>query len=89
MTYMKPKVPNKPCVRSLIRDISDEQAAAIIEEYKAGTAPEDIVSAEIYEERLSLCRDCKHLNRGVCVKSGAYVEARAYRCGKHCPVGLF
>lgn len=86
---IKPKMPNKPCVRCLIRDISDEQAARIIEEYKMDTAPEDIAPPELYEERLSICRDCKWLNTGVCVKCGAYVEARAYRTGKHCPMELF
>lgn len=89
MTYLKPKVPNKPCVRCLIRELSDEQAARIIEAYKDATAPEETVSPDGYEERLSFCRDCKWLNTGVCVKSGAYVEARAYRSGNHCPVGLF
>lgn len=86
---LKPKVPNKPCVRCLIRDISDGQAAGIIEEYKKNTPPGEVVPDEVYEERLSVCRDCKWLNMGVCVKCGAYVEARAYRSGKHCPLELF
>lgn len=89
MTYIKHKAPNKPCVRCLIREISNEQAAKIIDDYKNSTSPEDIAPPKQYEERLSICRDCKWLNTGVCIKSGAYVEARAYRLSKNCPVGLF
>lgn len=63
-------------------------AMKIIDEYKKATAPEEIVEESMYKKRLSMCMDCKYLNQGVCIKCGAYVEARMYRKSGRCPLNI-
>lgn len=58
-----------------------------IQEYQKSVPATLRTNDIIYEERLSICKDCKWLNQGTCQKCGAYVEARAYCKDAHCPLG--
>lgn len=78
------------CKRCLLRELSgQDQALKIINEYKEHTSESDRATNELYEQRLSLCKSCKYLNQGTCIKKGAYVEAFCYREKEHCPVCVF
>lgn len=78
------------CKRCLLRELTGvENTLKIIEEYKLSTVLEEKISSSEYEERLSICKDCKHLSLGTCLKKGIYVEAFAYRKNNHCSIDLF
>lgn len=78
------------CKRCLLREMSgQEQALRIIEEYKSNTSNDEAVSVKQYESRLDICKSCKFLNQGTCLKKGAYVEAFCYRQTEGCPLKLF
>ncbi len=89
ISLRKPPVNGKPCIRCLIDKIDDETAAGIVSEYKTATPKEEMAGEELYNKRLQVCLDCKHLVKGVCLKSGFYVEARMYRKSGCCPLKLF
>ena len=82
---------NKPiCKRCLLRDLSGrEQAIKSIDEYKKKVPASEIASEELYEYRLSQCKECKYLSYGTCLKNGAYVEAFCYKEKERCPVCVF
>ncbi len=44
---------------------------------KAGT--------DLYEKRLSICKQCDKLLEGTCIGCGCYVELRAAVNSNHCP----
>lgn len=78
----------KPCIRCLIAQTDNKAAVKIIEDYQKSTSPDDVAEHSLYLERLSVCKDCKYLNMGVCTKCGAYVEARLYRKSGKCPLNI-
>lgn len=43
------------------------------------------VDDDLYEKRLSNCRQCENLISGMCLKCGCYVEIRALLKDKSCP----
>lgn len=46
----------------------------------------DIKSPDVlYEERLSICKECDMLLAGMCRKCGCYVELRAAVTKNYCP----
>lgn len=57
----------------------------MIEKYKEAIKEADRVPAGIYEERLSVCKECDKLNEGTCGACGCYVELRALAKGGKCP----
>lgn len=57
----------------------------MIEKYKSAIKKEDKVSEEIYENRLSICKDCEKLYDGTCSACGCYVELRALAEISRCP----
>lgn len=79
----------KPCIRCLLDPVDDAAAREIVKEYQQAVPIDERADETLYRERLSVCLDCKYLRKGVCLKSGFYVEARLYRKSGRCPVGLF
>lgn len=75
------------CKRCLIKDLNDSDKIKAINDFKLSVPIEETVSSTTYEERLSICLDCKWLNMGTCLKSGFLVEARAFVNSNHCPLG--
>lgn len=48
--------------------------------------PSVVVPASIYEERLSACEACEHLQQGqTCLLCGCFVRVSAYYRNKSCP----
>lgn len=81
---------DKPlCKRCFIRETGEKEIMDSIKQFWKESKPETICSAKEYEKRLSFCKDCKNLSFGICMKSGFYVEARAYRLTEHCPINMF
>ena len=76
-----------PCIRCLLRDLDQKAALKQVTAYRERLPVQQRANKELFEERLSICRDCKRLRLGVCQKSGYYVEASAYDKTKHCPLG--
>lgn len=62
-----------------------EEDAKQIERYKEAIREADRVGAEVYEERLAVCKDCDLLNAGTCGACGCYVELRAVAKNGRCP----
>lgn len=58
---------------------------AKIAKYKDAIKMRDRVSDEKYEQRLSVCKECDHLNEGTCGACGCYVELRALATVSSCP----
>ena len=75
---------NNVCKKCLMREMA-EADALMIEKYKAAIKNEDRVSEDIYEKRLSVCKECDRLNAGTCAACGCYVELRALTPVSHCP----
>ena len=75
---------NRVCKQCLMREMADA-SAAMIEKYKEVIKKEDRVSEEIYESRLSVCKECEKLNAGTCNACGCYVELRALSPMSRCP----
>ena len=75
---------NRVCKQCLMREMADA-SAAMIEKYKEVIKKEDRVSEEIYERRLSVCKECEKLNAGTCAACGCDVELRALSPVSKCP----
>lgn len=57
----------------------------LIKEKIEKLSPEERASQDVYEQRLSVCKDCEQLISGMCLKCGCYVEFRAAFKDKRCP----
>lgn len=75
---------NKVCIRCLLRDLANADAA-MIEKYKSAIKENDRVDSERYESRLAVCKECDKLNAGTCNACGCYVELRALGKNTGCP----
>ena len=64
------------CRKCLLRELQTKEYLSV-RDYVARLPLEDKVSDEIYEKRLSVCRECDYLVQGTCQMCGCYVEMRA------------
>ena len=62
-----------------------EELAKLIRERIEMIPEEERLPEEAYRKRLSVCRECIHLQRGTCALCGCYVEIRAAKKGQRCP----
>lgn len=74
----------KICKRCLLREMSEEDGLNI-SKYKDAIKESDLVATEVYENRLSVCKECDLLNAGTCNACGCYVELRALTAISKCP----
>ena len=56
-----------------------------LREYIYRLDPDIKAASELYEERLSVCKDCNLLLDGMCRTCGCYVELRAVITKNYCP----
>ncbi len=70
------------CKRCLLRDMSAEDLKKI-DAYRAAIT--DRVPENVYEARLTVCKQCDFLNAGTCNACGCYVELRALARLSRCP----
>ena len=74
------------CRRCLLADMPDEAALAKnIRELIELLPEEKRASSEASAQRLATCRNCDHLQNGMCVLCGCYVELRAAKRMMKCP----
>lgn len=76
---------NTECKRCLLLESAEGAMLESIKERVEKLSPEERVSQELYEERLSQCKLCDNLISGMCLKCGCYVEFRAAFKNKRCP----
>ena len=74
------------CRRCLLADMpSEAQLAQSIRELIDLLPEEKRAGTEETERRLKFCRQCDHLQNGMCVLCGCYVELRAAKRLMKCP----
>ena len=72
------------CKKCLLRD-QEEAAYASIAELLAQMDPALKAPDDLYEERLSHCKQCEKLLGGMCRACGCFVEVRAAVLKQSCP----
>lgn len=77
---------DRTCKRCLTRELVDQaKEFQNIRDY-IDNLDVDIKSPDVlYEERLSICKECDMLLAGMCRKCGCYVELRAAVTKNYCP----
>ncbi len=75
----------KPCRRCLLREIDEAEYFQKLHTYIERIPADEKASAEEYSRRLSVCKECEHLQDGTCGLCGCYVEVRAAAAGNRCP----
>lgn len=77
---------DRNCKRCLTRELADQaKEFQNIRDY-IDNLDVDIKSPDVlYEERLSICKECDMLLAGMCRKCGCYVELRAAVTKNYCP----
>lgn len=74
------------CRRCLLEDMPDEAALAKSIRELIDLLPEEKRAvADVTAARLAVCRECDHLQNGMCALCGCYVELRAAKKHMHCP----
>ena len=73
------------CKRCLLLESAGENTLADIRKRIEKLSDEEKTSEEIYQKRLSECKNCDCLISGVCMKCGCYVEFRAAFKKMKCP----
>lgn len=68
---------NRECKKCLLYESAQADTLTLIKEKIEKLSPGEKASVELYEERLSYCKDCDFLLSGTCMKCGCYVELRA------------
>lgn len=73
------------CKKCLLYEMPDAQRYQNMYDYIAHLDEDMKASDEIYQARLSICKECDHLLAGMCRICGCYVEMRAIMRQKNCP----
>lgn len=73
------------CKKCLLQDISEEEYFRHIHSYVEGLDNELKASDDLYQKRLSKCKECDHLLNGMCRVCGCFVEMRAAMKKNYCP----
>lgn len=74
------------CRKCLTRELADGgEIYRTLQEHIENLDPEVRAADELYDERLSICRDCELLLQGMCRSCGCYVELRAAVRKNGCP----
>ncbi|MCR5213008.1 MAG: DUF6171 family protein [Eubacterium sp.] len=72
------------CRKCLIYDAAEADASEI-DKYLKRLHPEELVSDEVFERRINICKSCEYLLGATCNKCGCYVEFRANVKQGTCP----
>lgn len=73
------------CKKCLVKDMPDEGYFKGLYEYIESIDKDLKVEDEIYENRLSICKECENLLNGMCRLCGCFVELRAVMIKNYCP----
>ena len=75
----------KPCLKCLLRELDEEAYMEKLHRYIEMMDADAKTAQKIYDERLSMCKECDYLESGTCLACGCYVELRALSAVGHCP----
>lgn len=73
------------CKRCLMREMDSQGYFKNLKEYIDNIDEELKADNTLYEERLSICKECDLLLSGMCRSCGCYVELRAAMKKNYCP----
>ena len=73
------------CKKCLLLEAGESVTYSEIMQYVESLGKEKLVDNNIYEKRISHCKECDNLLSGMCVKCGCYVEVRARLKDSDCP----
>lgn len=73
------------CKKCLLLEAGEEKSFVGVKDYIDTLDNSLKVNDDLYEKRLSLCKECDNLISGMCLKCGCYVEIRAVFKDKFCP----
>ena len=73
------------CKKCLLLEAGEEASYKTVTDYLDTLDKSLIAEDNIYQERLSFCKNCDYLIAGMCRKCGCYVEIRAALKEKNCP----
>lgn len=73
------------CKKCLLHDIKEDIYFKNMYEYIDNLDEEIKTNDKEYERRLSLCKECEKLMKGMCRSCGCFVEMRAAVYSNHCP----
>ncbi len=74
-----------PCKKCLLYEAGEKVTYDEIMSYVSTLDKNDLVSEDLYCERISKCKKCDFLISGMCRKCGCYVEIRARLKNTDCP----
>ncbi|MDE5973734.1 MAG: hypothetical protein K2G73_03600 [Eubacterium sp.] len=73
------------CKKCLLLEAGEKKSFVGVKDYIDTLDNSLKVNDDLYEKRLSLCKECDNLISGMCLKCGCYVEIRAIFRNKSCP----
>jgi len=73
------------CKKCLLREMSDNAYAQIMQDYVQNLDTEIKALPEVYEQRLTVCKKCDLLADGLCRACGCFVEMRGAIKKNKCP----
>lgn len=73
------------CKKCLLYEAGEKVTYEEIMKYISTLSKNDLVSDELYQNRIEKCKNCDFLISGMCRKCGCYVEVRARLINKGCP----
>lgn len=75
----------KQCYKCLLRELDEEAYMKQLHRYIELLDRDVKTAKEVYENRLSVCKQCDYLEAGTCLACGCYVELRAAVKKNRCP----
>lgn len=76
---------NRECKKCLLYESAEADMLESIKEKISNLSYEEKADDELYNNRLTFCKQCDNLISGVCMKCGCYVEFRAAFKKMKCP----
>ena len=73
------------CYRCLLREMDEEAYMRQLHRYIEMLDADVKTAREIYQDRLSRCKECDYLEAGTCQACGCCVELRAAVKKSYCP----
>lgn len=73
------------CRKCLLQDMDEEEYFSDMRRYIENIDKDLKVDNQLYQERLSFCRECENLLSGMCRICGCFVEMRAVMRKNYCP----
>ncbi len=76
---------NRKCKRCLLKEYDEQEYREKLEILLKRMDKKTKADEALYENRLSICRECDKLSMGTCLGCGCYVELRAAVKHDRCP----